>query len=78
MEVIKGVMAKEMVCPRPGDVLLFGPEPTGLPEEAMDHPRVTDRVKIPMLPGRRSLNLTNAASIVVYEAWRQAGFPGAV
>ncbi|MEU2202273.1 tRNA (cytidine(34)-2'-O)-methyltransferase [Isoptericola sp. NPDC019482] len=63
---------------RPGDVLLFGPEPTGLPDEAMDHPRVTDRVKIPMLPGRRSLNLTNAASIVVYEAWRQAGFPGAV
>ncbi|MFI2103532.1 tRNA (cytidine(34)-2'-O)-methyltransferase [Isoptericola sp. NPDC019693] len=63
---------------RPGDVLLFGPEPTGLPEEAMDHPRVTDRVKIPMLPGRRSLNLTNAASVVVYEAWRQAGFPGAV
>ena len=61
---------------RPGDVLLFGPEPTGLPDEAMDHPRVTDRVKIPMLPGRRSLNLTNAASIVVYEAWRQAGFPG--
>ncbi|WP_245806981.1 tRNA (cytidine(34)-2'-O)-methyltransferase [Krasilnikoviella flava] len=62
---------------RPGDVLLFGPEPTGLPDEAMDHARVTDRVKIPMLPGRRSLNLTNAASIVVYEAWRQAGFPGA-
>ncbi|MFC7879404.1 tRNA (cytidine(34)-2'-O)-methyltransferase [Isoptericola sp. NPDC057391] len=66
------------VAYRPGDVLLFGPEPTGLPDEAMDHPRVTDRVKIPMLPGRRSLNLTNAASIVVYEAWRQAGFPGAV
>ncbi|WP_402464596.1 tRNA (cytidine(34)-2'-O)-methyltransferase [Isoptericola aurantiacus] len=61
----------------PGDVLLFGPEPTGLPDSALDHPRVTDRVKIPMLPGRRSLNLTNAASIVVYEAWRQTGFAGA-
>jgi tRNA (cytidine/uridine-2'-O-)-methyltransferase len=60
-----------------GDVLLFGPEPTGLPDEALAHPRITDQVKIPMLPGRRSLNLTNAASIVVYEAWRQAGFPGA-
>lgn len=59
-----------------GDVLLFGPEPTGLPDEALAHPRVTDHVKIPMLPGRRSLNLTNAASIVVYEAWRQAGFSG--
>lgn len=60
-----------------GDVLLFGPEPTGLPDEVVAHPRVTDRLKLPMLPGRRSLNLTNAASIAVYEAWRQAGFPGA-
>ncbi|WP_062208526.1 tRNA (cytidine(34)-2'-O)-methyltransferase [Demequina oxidasica] len=59
---------------RPDDILLFGPEPTGLPEEALAHPRVTDRVRIPMLPGRRSLNLTNAASLVVYEAWRQSGF----
>ncbi|WP_179951053.1 tRNA (cytidine(34)-2'-O)-methyltransferase [Xylanimonas oleitrophica] len=65
------------VAYEPGDVLLFGPEPTGLPEEVMAHPRVTDRVRIPMLPGRRSLNLTNAASIVTYEAWRQQGFPGA-
>jgi len=65
------------VAYEPGDVLLFGPEPTGLPDDVLDHPRVTDRVKIPMLPGRRSLNLTNAASIVVYEAWRQAGFAGA-
>ncbi|WP_265520991.1 tRNA (cytidine(34)-2'-O)-methyltransferase [Oerskovia flava] len=61
---------------RPGDVLLFGPEPTGLPEDVLAHPRLTDRLKIPMQPGRRSLNLTNAASIAVYEAWRQAGFPG--
>ncbi|MFW7414179.1 tRNA (cytidine(34)-2'-O)-methyltransferase [Demequina sp. SO4-18] len=59
---------------RPDDVLLFGPEPTGLPEEAMAHPRVTDRVRIPMLPGRRSLNLSNSAALVTYEAWRQAGF----
>ncbi|MVA76816.1 tRNA (uridine(34)/cytosine(34)/5-carboxymethylaminomethyluridine(34)-2'-O)-methyltransferase TrmL [Auraticoccus sp. F435] len=59
---------------RAGDVLLFGPEPTGLDEEVMADPRVTDRVRIPMLPGRRSLNLANAASIAVYEAWRQHGF----
>ncbi len=59
---------------RPSDVLLFGPEPTGLPEEIMAHPRITSRVRIPMIPGRRSLNLTNAASLVVYEAWRQADF----
>jgi tRNA (cytidine/uridine-2'-O-)-methyltransferase len=55
-------------------VLLFGPEPTGLPPEALSHPRVTDELRIPMLPGRRSLNLTNAASIAVYEVWRQTGF----
>ncbi|MCL1870552.1 MAG: tRNA (cytidine(34)-2'-O)-methyltransferase [Promicromonosporaceae bacterium] len=60
-----------------GDVLVFGPEPTGLPEEVLAHPRVTERVVLPMLPGRRSLNLTNAASIATYEAWRQLGFVGA-
>ncbi|QAY64286.1 tRNA (cytidine(34)-2'-O)-methyltransferase [Xylanimonas allomyrinae] len=59
-----------------GDVLLFGPEPTGLPDEVLAHPRITQRVVLPMLPGRRSLNLTNAASIATYEAWRQLGFPG--
>ncbi len=63
---------------RDGDVLLFGPEPTGLPEEVLADPRVTDRLRIPMLPGRRSMNLSNAAAVAVYEAWRQQGFPGAV
>jgi tRNA (cytidine/uridine-2'-O-)-methyltransferase len=62
---------------RSGDVLLFGPEPTGLSEEVLSHPRVTDRIRIPMLEGRRSLNLSNAAAVVTYEAWRQQGFPGA-
>lgn len=57
-----------------GDGLLFGPEPTGLPEAAMFHPRVSERVRIQMLPGVRSLNLTNSASIALYEAWRQNGF----
>jgi tRNA (cytidine/uridine-2'-O-)-methyltransferase len=59
---------------RPGDVLMFGPEPTGLAPEVLADPRVTARVRIPMLPGRRSLNLSNSAAIAVYEAWRQAGF----
>ncbi len=58
----------------PGDVLLFGPEPTGLPDEVLDDPRITARVRLPMLPGRRSMNLANSASIAVYEAWRQHGF----
>ena len=61
----------------PEDVLLFGTEPTGLPEAVLDHPRVTSRVRIPMLPARRSLNLANAVSIAVYEAWRQRGYDGA-
>ena len=61
-----------------GDVLLFGTEPTGLPEEHAFHPRVTERVRIPMMPARRSMNLSNAASTAVYEAWRQLGFRGAV
>lgn len=61
----------------PGDVLLFGPEPTGLPEAVLADPRVTQRVRIPMLAGMRSLNLANAAAIAVYEAWRQLGYPGA-
>ena len=61
---------------RPEDVLLFGPEPTGLPDDVLAHDRITDQLKIPMLPGRRSLNLTNAAAIAVYEAWRQTGFAG--
>jgi tRNA (cytidine/uridine-2'-O-)-methyltransferase len=59
-----------------GDVLMFGPEPTGLTEEVLHHPNVTDRVRIPMLAGRRSLNLSNSAAIATYEAWRQLGFAG--
>jgi len=61
---------------RDDDVLLFGPEPTGLPDEVLAHPAISAQLRIPMLPQRRSLNLTSSASIAVYEAWRQAGFPG--
>lgn len=61
---------------QPGDVLFFGPESVGLPDEVQNAPEVTERVRIPMLPGRRSLNLANSASIAVYEAWRQHGFDG--
>jgi tRNA (cytidine/uridine-2'-O-)-methyltransferase len=63
---------------RPGDVLMFGPEPTGLDEATLADPHITAKVRIPMLAGRRSLNLSNAAAVVVYEAWRQNGFSGAV
>lgn len=61
----------------PSDILLFGKESVGLSAEDKVHPRVTDLVRLPMLPGRRSLNLANTASIVAYEAWRQHGFAGA-
>jgi tRNA (cytidine/uridine-2'-O-)-methyltransferase len=61
---------------RPGDVLMFGPEPTGLAAEVLTHPHVTDLVRIPMLAGRRSLNLANTAAVATYEAWRQLGFAG--
>ncbi|GAA1351354.1 tRNA (cytidine(34)-2'-O)-methyltransferase [Arthrobacter koreensis] len=62
---------------QPGDVLLFGPESVGLPEDVKHDPRVTARLRLPMLPSLRSLNLANSASIAVYEAWRQHGFAGA-
>ncbi|WP_129658967.1 tRNA (cytidine(34)-2'-O)-methyltransferase [Rothia halotolerans] len=61
---------------REGDVLMFGPESVGLPEEVQADPHVSRRLRIPMLPGRRSLNLANSASIALYEAWRQNGFGG--
>ncbi|OBG28655.1 tRNA (cytidine(34)-2'-O)-methyltransferase [Mycobacterium sp. 852002-51057_SCH5723018] len=62
----------------PGDVLMFGPEPDGLDAATLADARITCQVRIPMLAGRRSLNLSNAAAIAVYEAWRQHGYSGAV
>ena len=63
---------------RPGDVLMFGPEPTGLDAATLADPHISTQVRIPMLTGRRSLNLSNAAAVAVYEAWRQHGFGGAL
>lgn len=62
----------------PGDALLLGGESRGLPASVLSHPSVTEVLRIPMLPDRRSLNLSNAAAIVLYEAWRQQGFPAAL
>lgn len=62
----------------PSDALLFGTEPTGLPAEHLAHPRVTQQVRINIVPARRSLNLANSAAIAVFKAWRQLGFTGAV
>ena len=60
-----------------GDVLLFGPETRGLPDDVREMVAPDRRLRIPMQPGSRSLNLSNAVSVVVFEAWRQLGFPGA-
>lgn len=62
---------------RENDILMFGKESQGLSEAHKNDPHVTAEVRIPMLAGRRSLNLANAASIAVYEAWRQLDFAGA-
>jgi tRNA (cytidine/uridine-2'-O-)-methyltransferase len=62
---------------RPGDALLFGPETRGLPQSVLDGLPAERRLFIPMQPGNRSLNLSNAVAVVLYEAWRQQGFSGA-
>ena len=59
---------------RSGDVLLFGRESDGLPQSVLQHEAVAERLRIPIAPGGRSLNLANAAAVGVYEAWRQNGF----
>lgn len=61
---------------RPGDVLLFGPETRGLPAEILAQFADAQRLRLPMQPGSRSLNLSNAVAVTVYEAWRQNGFVG--
>lgn len=57
-----------------GDALLFGSETSGLPADVMDQFDSHDRLRIPMRPNNRSLNLSNSVAILVYEAWRQMGF----
>lgn len=63
---------------QPGDVLLFGPETRGLPASVLDAVSPAERIRIPMQPDSRSLNLSNAVAVISYEAWRQQGFAGAV
>ncbi len=60
---------------RPTDALLFGPESDGLPDAVLDRPEVTAALKIPMVSRSRSLNLSNAVAIALYEASRQLEFP---
>jgi tRNA (cytidine/uridine-2'-O-)-methyltransferase len=59
-----------------GDAFLFGPETSGLPAELLESLPEQSRLRLPMRAGNRSLNLSNAAAVTVYEAWRQIGFAG--
>lgn len=60
----------------PGDVLLFGPETRGLPADVLASLPAAQRLRLPLMPGNRSLNLSNAVAVAVFEAWRQQGFAG--
>jgi len=61
---------------QPGDAFLFGPETRGLPQEVLDALPAGHRLRLPMRPDNRSLNLSNTVAVMVFEAWRQQGFPG--
>lgn len=61
-----------------GDVLLFGPETRGLPLPIIESLPPEQRLRLPMVPDSRSLNLSNAVAVTVYEAWRQLGYEGAI
>jgi tRNA (cytidine/uridine-2'-O-)-methyltransferase len=63
---------------RPGDAFIFGPETRGLPAEMLAALPPEQRLRLPMMPGNRSLNLSNTVAVAVYEAWRQQGFAGSV
>jgi tRNA (cytidine/uridine-2'-O-)-methyltransferase len=70
----RGVQPYAEVAYRPGDAFLFGPETRGLPEDVLQGVPAASVLRIPMRPGNRSLNLSNAVAVVVFEAWRQQGF----
>jgi tRNA (cytidine/uridine-2'-O-)-methyltransferase len=72
----KGATRHDAITYQAGDVLLFGPESRGLPADILADFPADRRLRLPMRPESRSLNLSNATAIVVYEAWRQLDFAG--
>ncbi len=60
-----------------GDAFVFGPETRGLPDAVLERIAPGERLRLPMVAGSRSVNLSNAVAVVVYDAWRQLGFAGA-
>lgn len=74
----KGSRPHDQLSYQTGDVLLFGSETHGLPENVMQSIDPDQRLRIPMMANSRSLNLSNAVAIISYEAWRQQGFSGGI
>ena len=72
----RGSVRHDQTAYAPGDALLFGPETRGLPADVLDRVPEAQRIRVPMRPNNRSLNLSNAVAVVVFEAWRQHGFAG--
>jgi len=72
----RGTRCYSEVSYQPGDALLFGPETRGLPAEVLEELGAQRILRLPMVPQSRSLNLSNAVAVLVYEAWRQQGFAG--
>jgi tRNA (cytidine/uridine-2'-O-)-methyltransferase len=70
----KGAQQYDLAEYEKGDVFLFGPESRGLPAEILGAVAEQQRIRVPMVPGNRSLNLSNTVAVVLYEAWRQVGF----
>jgi tRNA (cytidine/uridine-2'-O-)-methyltransferase len=72
----RGTCRHDEVAYADGDVLVFGPETRGLPQDVLDLCEPERHLRIPMLAGARSLNLSNAVAVAVYEAWRQSAWTG--
>ena len=73
----RGTVRYDTIAYSAGDALMFGPETRGLPQDVLEGIASDRRLRLPMRPDNRSLNLSNAVAVVVYEAWRQLGFNGA-
>ncbi|MEZ5460291.1 tRNA (uridine(34)/cytosine(34)/5-carboxymethylaminomethyluridine(34)-2'-O)-methyltransferase TrmL [Dokdonella sp.] len=72
----RGTVRHDRVRYEENDAVMFGSETSGLPTEVIEAIPAEQRIRLPMRPGNRSLNLSNAVAVVAYEAWRQSGFEG--
>ena len=70
----KGTQRYDLTKYEKGDAFVFGPESRGLPAEILGAVAEQQPIRVPMVPGNRSLNLSNTVAVVLYEAWRQVGF----